>query len=287
MLRLHLHARQQMLRIPASFLAVALMLAVGVGPGASGLRASDDNERHPAHIHDGSCESLGGIAVPLTDVAYEGMMESTPTAMDETVGAQSAVPVKTSATIVDLPLAQIADGTYAINVHESAEQIDVYIACGDIGGQMMGETLVVGVQELNDSGHVGVAVLEGMDAQTQVTIHLLEQGARTEPSSEAAAGTPAAEAAGDTVAVSLTEYMIAMPAELPAGPTTFSITNDGTVEHNFEVEGQGIEEELAENLAPGASGTLEVDLQPGSYEIYCPVGHHADEGMRVELTVTE
>jgi uncharacterized cupredoxin-like copper-binding protein len=43
---------------------------------------------------------------------------------------------------------------------------------------------------------------------------------------------------------------------------------------------------LPENLAPGASGTLTVDLAAGTYEVYCPVGNHADEGMRVDLTVT-
>ncbi|MBA2445034.1 MAG: cupredoxin domain-containing protein [Nocardioidaceae bacterium] len=107
------------------------------------------------------------------------------------------------------------------------------------------------------------------------------------PEDMMAEATPAAEASAPTVAVSLSEFTIEMPMELPAGPTTFAITNAGTVEHNFEVEGQGIEEELPENLAPGASGTLTLDLTPGVYEVYCPVGHHADEGMRVELTVTE
>ncbi len=99
--------------------------------------------------------------------------------------------------------------------------------------------------------------------------------------------TPAADAAGgDAVAVSLTEFMIDMPAELPAGPTTFTITNDGTIEHNFEVEGQGIEEEFAANLQPGETQELRVDLAPGTYEVYCPVGNHKDRGMRLELTVT-
>jgi uncharacterized cupredoxin-like copper-binding protein len=98
--------------------------------------------------------------------------------------------------------------------------------------------------------------------------------------------TPAVSAMGESVAVSLMEFAIDMPTELPAGPTTFEITNDGTIEHNFEVEGQGIEEELPENLAPGATGTLTVDLAPGTYEVYCPVGNHADQGMRLELTVT-
>src|SRR5918994_778501 len=94
-----------------------------------------------------------------------------------------------------------------------------------------------------------------------------------------AEATPAVSGMGETVAVSLMEFAIDMPSELPAGPTTFEITNDGTIEHNFEVEGQGIEEELPENLAPGATGTLTVDLAPGTYEVYCPVGNHENLGM--------
>ena len=110
----------------------------------------------------------------------------------------------------------------------------------------------------------------------------------TPPEGMMGEATPAAAAAGtgDAVAVSLTEFAIDMPTELPAGPTTFAITNDGTIEHNFEVEGQGIEEELPQNLAPGQSGTLSLDLAPGTYEVYCPVGNHENQGMRLELTVT-
>jgi len=91
----------------------------------------------------------------------------------------------------------------------------------------------------------------------------------------------------NTVQVSLTEFEIDMPDSIPAGPTTFEVTNNGTVEHNFEVEGQGVEEELETNLQPGETGTLEVDLQPGTYEIYCPVADHEGQGMSLTLTVTE
>lgn len=89
----------------------------------------------------------------------------------------------------------------------------------------------------------------------------------------------------DTVEVSLVEYDINMPATLPAGHTVFRVTNDGTMEHNLEVEGQGSEDVFPQNLQPGETQTMEVDLQEGSYVVYCPVGDHRSRGMEVDLTV--
>lgn len=93
--------------------------------------------------------------------------------------------------------------------------------------------------------------------------------------------------AGNEVEVTLTEYEIGMPETLPAGPTTFNVSNTGTMEHNIEIEGQGIEDALENNLKAGESATLQVDLQPGEYRVYCPVGNHAEEGMDMTLTVEE
>jgi uncharacterized cupredoxin-like copper-binding protein len=92
-------------------------------------------------------------------------------------------------------------------------------------------------------------------------------------------------AGGEQVAVSLMEFAIDMPATVPAGPVTFAVTNNGTITHSFEVEGNGIEEELASPLSPGQTEELTVELVPGTYEIYCPIGNHADLGMRLQLTV--
>ncbi|MBW3633014.1 MAG: PQQ-binding-like beta-propeller repeat protein [Chloroflexi bacterium] len=107
----------------------------------------------------------------------------------------------------------------------------------------------------------------------------------TSAATPAAGATPVPEA--NMVGVELTEFEIRMPDELPAGETTFEVTNVGSVEHNFEVEGQGIEEEFAENLAPGETKTMTLDLEAGTYEVYCPVGDHAEQGMRLELAVTD
>ncbi len=89
----------------------------------------------------------------------------------------------------------------------------------------------------------------------------------------------------DTVEVSLVEYDIDMPTTLPPGHTVFRVTNEGTMEHNFEVEGQGREEMFPQNLQPGEMQTMDVDLQAGTYVVYCPVGDHQSRGMQMSLTV--
>lgn len=97
----------------------------------------------------------------------------------------------------------------------------------------------------------------------------------------------AAQSQPDTTEVGLTEFSIDMPTSLPAGLQAFGVTNNGILQHNFEIEGQGIESVFDTNLAPGETLTMQVDLQPGTYEIYCPVGDHQQLGMETQLTVTE
>jgi hypothetical protein len=90
-----------------------------------------------------------------------------------------------------------------------------------------------------------------------------------------------------TIDVSLVDGQIHMPTSVAAGTVTFNITNNGTMEHSFEIEGNGIEEGLEATLQPGESGTLTVDLAPGTYTVYCPVDDHRAQGMELQLTVTE
>ena len=139
--------------------------------------AQADDGPHPAHIHSGTCDELGDVVHPLEDVAE-------PTG--EEMGAAGGHPVKLSeATHLDVPLEEILDGDHAINVHLSADEIDEYIACGNIGGVVHerengeGTEVVVGLAELNGSGHVGIAWL-GDDGEggTNVAVSLIEPEAR-------------------------------------------------------------------------------------------------------------
>jgi plastocyanin len=233
----------------------------------------------PAHIHTGDCVNLGDIVAPLTDL-------SEPAGQEEGQ-ADRAIAAESSFTNVPLTLDAMLAADHAVNVHLSADQIGTYIACGEIGGvRDANGALTIGLRELNDSGFTGIAFLAPAadGASTDVSVFIAgTQGQQQEAATAAAAGTAAASA---PVAVSLSEFAIDMPDSLPAGPTTFEVTNDGTIEHSFEIEGQGIEEELEHNLQPGETLTLQVDLAPGTYEVYCPVDDHRGEGMERDLTVS-
>jgi|GEM_PF-310223 len=89
-----------------------------------------------------------------------------------------------------------------------------------------------------------------------------------------------------TVEVRLTEFKIEMPLQLRAGRTLFKVSNVGGMFHRFEVEGVGIEEEIEPGLDTGQTKTLELDLKPGIYEVYCPVHGHKKAGMSLRLKVT-
>src|SRR5688572_20103367 len=100
-------------------LAGALTFAVGVSAQDPGHPA------HPGHIHAGVCPEPGDVVIPLADAAA---------ATDAAQGLPTGIPVRVSITEAELPLADILAAEHSINYHESADTLDVYIACGDLGG---------------------------------------------------------------------------------------------------------------------------------------------------------
>lgn len=110
-------------------------------------------------------------------------------------------------------------------------------------------------------------------------------GPTAEPSPGADTGVGAASATDAT----LSEWRLELGQDtVPAGRVTLRATNRGQYEHALEVEGGGQEWET-ERIRPGQDATLQVELQPGTYEVYCPVedthGNHERLGMRTTLVV--
>src|SRR5215208_5032851 len=85
------------------------------------------------------------------------------------------------------------------------------------------------------------------------------------------------------VEVKLVDHRIDMPKQIEAGKTAFVVHNAGKDKHNFEVAGEGIDKKFMANVAPNETKVLHVDLKPGTYKVYCPVGDHEAEGMKLNL----
>jgi plastocyanin len=173
------------------------------------------NPSHPAHIHQGTCDELGDIVAPLDNV-------SEPEA-SEVSGTENPIPVRVSETLVELSLDDILAGEHSINVHESEDNIQEYIACGEIGGAVRGGKLVIGLGELNESSHTGVAVLEEAEGGTNVVVYLMNAAAADDAdgADDAAADDAATdEATAEPAAAEPTTAPAAEPTTAPAAEPT-------------------------------------------------------------------
>jgi plastocyanin len=89
------------------------------------------------------------------------------------------------------------------------------------------------------------------------------------------------------VVVQLDEFSIEMPDQVPAGTVSFRIENSGEMEHSFAIEGGDVSDELVEPVAPGETFDYTMQLPPGTYTVWCPIGDHREQGMEATFDVTE
>jgi uncharacterized cupredoxin-like copper-binding protein len=99
-----------------------------------------------------------------------------------------------------------------------------------------------------------------------------------------------------TIVIKETEFKLSPSSVTLSKPGTykFKAENEGSYQHSLEIEGKGVKSEgseegeaaLEQALNPGQSGVLTVTFQKaGTYEMYCPVDGHEQEGMKGEVVV--
>ena len=83
--------------------------------GAKGLivklRTSGSEADQPAHIHKGTCEKLDPKPTYPLKMVHDGQSETT---------------------VEGVTIAQLEKAPYAINVHKSAKEAAIYVACGNL-----------------------------------------------------------------------------------------------------------------------------------------------------------
>ena len=102
--------------------------------------------------------------------------------------------------------------------------------------------------------------------------------------------TTAAETPSTTVKVSArptavteTEFKIAAPTALTAGPVTFQVKNAGKIPHDLAIKETG---DKTKEIPAGGTAELKVTLKPGKYELYCSIPGHEAAGMKLVVTVS-
>lgn len=223
------------------------------GPGAA-----SGPPIHPAAITAGSCAAPGDTAFPLTDVEAQPIADAS-SAAEPSAASRAPVPVAVSVSTVDAALPDLAATGHAITVSISAED-DTPVACGDVAGVTGAGELVLGLQQRNDSGDVGVAVLRSKGERTEVTLYLVVAGAK-------GAASAAVEASTVEIVGGPADASTFQPAALTVAPgTAVTWVNHSDAAHTV----------TGDDLAFDDSGLIDPDQsfsrtfeEPGAFRYRC------------------
>jgi len=171
--------KRRVISFAVAFAALALVTGLVLGTRVAAqdtgtpAAAEGTEPAHPAHIHTGTCDAVGDVVYPLTDLAHPGAAGSPEAGMDHEMGtpddtsatdeasAGEDMQVESeSTTTVTTTFDDLLGAEHVINLHESEENIGTYIACGSITGEPSAEgVLEVTLDEQNASGVEGKATL--------------------------------------------------------------------------------------------------------------------------------
>jgi len=83
------------------------------------------------------------------------------------------------------------------------------------------------------------------------------------------------------------EFSITLsPSTFSAGTYTFNVENQGSFPHNLTINGPGVDTQATPTIEGGQTGELTVTLQKGSYELWCSVDSHKEQGMDITIDVS-
>jgi uncharacterized cupredoxin-like copper-binding protein len=100
------------------------------------------------------------------------------------------------------------------------------------------------------------------------------------------AGPGSAVPGGTTLAITEKEWSISTSAVMVApGTYTVEVANRGKMSHNLNIKGPGVSNWRTPTLPPGTTSQFAVNLQPGTYDLWCAIDHHRLLGMEMALHV--
>jgi hypothetical protein len=160
---------------PAALTAGVALAVAGLPGLAQEATPPAEQELHPAAIHEGTCtQPTGEPAFDFGDVGPFTDDEGNALGAQDVEGTLEAPPMLTSTeTEVDVALDDLLAQPYSVIVHQSEQSFGTYLACGELGGFVQDDQLVIGLRPLNNSGFAGTATLQRADDMTTGNIYLL------------------------------------------------------------------------------------------------------------------
>jgi hypothetical protein len=155
-----------------AILAGALAMS---GPTVTLAQDETVSNSHPAHVHAGTCDDLEpNPIVGLDNVEPRQNDPEDEDANNDVQGVLTASQMNWSRTDgLELSWDDMLATSHSVNVHESEENIQNYIACGEIGGINVDGSMVIALHPMNDSGYSGIAIIRADgDDNTDIEIYL-------------------------------------------------------------------------------------------------------------------
>ena len=69
-----------------------------------------------------------------------------------------------------------------------------------------------------------------------------------------------------------------------AGRISIEMLNPSAIPHAIGIRGNGVSE-TGETVGQNGTSRVQADLEPGTYELFCPVGGHEEAGMTATVNV--
>jgi plastocyanin len=115
----------------------------------------------------------------------------------------------------------------------------------------------------------------------------ISPGTATQPANTSPASASPPPTGSTTLSAALTDFKIGLsPAVFRPGAYVFLAEQRGQRPHALSIKGPGVDTKTTATIQPGgASQGLTVTLQPGVYELWCPVDNHKGQGMSITITV--
>jgi hypothetical protein len=204
--------------------ALSTVLALVVLAAAPGPLLAQEPSL-PAAIHQGTCqqptEQPAFTAGGVTPFKKDGQ----PVTQQDIQGRLTLAPVLTTTeTTVNTKLDDLLDpaNPYVFAIHASAEDFATIVACGEIGGPVLNDQLVIALRPIANSGYAGIALLTRDGDNTKTNVYLMSDvGALSgQAAAPPAAATPTPIAGAPVVQPTPTVASTATLAPTPTMATT-------------------------------------------------------------------